>query len=423
MMKNIADKIGAYGFSDFKIIEVRSRENQLYLLKEKIEARRAIESRYYDITVYADHKSTDTMLRGEYNFIYKPSADLDFYLEQARFACSLIKNRYYDLVSAAESSNVNLFDSRMEDAAATGAELTETIYRSVKNTNVHLSSAEIYLKRSEITLLTSTGVELSKHKGLIEIEITLIGKKGKNEQEMNFHLKRRRIEDLRLQQRIEEYTRHTINTLNARVPPSGKAHVVIDGSDVYGLMSPIIYHSSGKAKDQGMTRFRPGERIIGRSRSDFTLKTSGVIPFGLYSDPFDDDGIAGQEHTIIERGIFKKHWATKRYADYLSIEPTGSFKNLVIEPEPGADSADDNYYEIVQFSDLSPDPVTGDLVAEIRFGYHTKNKKKMPIKGGSVGCNVFEALQNAYFSGENTFEGRYFGPNRVVLKGLSISGE
>lgn len=423
MMKDIADKITAYGFSDFKIIKVRSKENQLYLLKEQIEAKRTIESQYYDITVYTDHKGADKMLRGEYNFVYKPRADLDFYLEQAKFACSLIKNRYYGLVSTAAHSHVELLDHSLQDPVATGTDLTETIYGSVKNANVHLSSAEIYLKRSEITLLTSTGVEMSKNKDLIEIEITLIGKTGRKEQEMNFHLKRRRIEDLRLQQRIEEYTHHTLNALNAEVPPSGKAHVAISASEIYRLMSPVIFHSSGKAKDQGMSRFISNERIFSRSENDFTLKTSGIIPFGLYSDPFDDDGISGQEHAIIERGVFKKHWTTKRYADYLGVEPTGSFKNLVIEPASKSVFAEDSYYEIVQFSDLSPDPITGDLVAEIRFGYHTEADKKTPIKGGSVGCNVFEAIQHAHFSNECIFEGNYLGPKVVFLKGLSISGQ
>jgi len=423
MMKDIADKITAYGFSDFKIIKVRSKENQLYLLKEQIEAKRTIESQYYDITVYADHKGADKMLRGEYNFIYKPSADLDFYLEQAKFACSLVKNRYYGLLSTASHSDVELLDQRLEDAAATGTDLIETIYGSVKNTDVHLSSAEIYLKRSEITLLTSTGVEMNKNKDLIEIEITLISKKGKKEQEMNFHLKRRRIEDLRLQQRIEEYTHHTINALTARVPTSGKAHVAVNASEIYRLMSPVIFHSSGRAKDQGMSRFSPNERIFSQSENDFTLKTSGIIPFGLYSDPFDDDGIGGKEHTIIERGIFKKHWTTKRYADYLGVEATGSFKNLVIEAESKSAFTDDSYYEIVQFSDLSPDPITGDLVAEIRFGYHTQADKKTPIKGGSVACNVFEAIQHGRFSNECVFEGHYLGPKIVFLRGLSISGQ
>ena len=423
MTKKLAEKITAQGFDDYKIIEVKSNDRQLYLLKDSIESKRTIERLYYDVTVYANHKKAGKKLRSEYNFIYKPSADLNFHLEQAKFACSLVKNRYYGLVLAAKPSNVELLDPCLNDAAAVGADLAETIYTSVKDDSVRLSSAEIYLKRSEITLTTSTGIEFSKLKGLIEIEMTLIGSKEKKEQEMNFQVKRRRIDDLRLKDRIAEYVNHTINTLSVKIPSSGRANVLFNASDIYGLMSPIIFHSSGKAKDQGMSRFNPDEAVVGQSENQLTIKTSGIIPFGLYSDPFDDDGIPGQEHTIIDRGIFKKHWTTKRYADYLGVEPTGSFKNLVIESRSDPDLADRGYYEIVQFSDLSPDPITGDLVAEIRFGYHVQKAKKTPIKGGSVGCNVFEALKYAYCASENTFEGRYLGPKFVILKNLSVSGQ
>ncbi len=422
-MKKITDRIDAHGFTDFKIIEIRSNETQLYLLRDRVESKRNIESHSYDITVYADHASADGTLRGEYNFEYKPNTDLQFYLEQAKFACSMIKNRYYGLIQKTKPSNVQILDPKLENLDEVGTQLTESIYQSTRDASVYLSGAEIYLKKSEITLKTSTGIELSKIKGLISVEITLIAKRGKEEQELNFHLRRRSIEDLRLQQRIEEYKEHTLKTLDVQVPRSGKANVVFNASDVYSLLHPLIFHSSGKAMDQGISRFRVNERIVEQAANDFTLKTSGILPFGLYTDPFDDDGISGQEHTIIDRGIFKKYWATKRYADYLNVEPTGSFKNLIIEPVSNEISSTDSYYDIVQFSDLSPDPITGDLVAEIRFGYQVQNGKKIPIKGGSIGCNVFEALKNIQFSDNHTFEGLYSGPTFIVLRDLSISGQ
>jgi predicted Zn-dependent protease len=153
------------------------------------------------------------------------------------------------------------------------------------------------------------------------------------------------------------------------------------------------------------------------------MKSSGLLPYGLYSDPFDNEGLPGQEHTIIDQGLFKKYWTTKRYADYLKVEPTGAFKNLVIEPDTKMEFDEDDYFEIIQFSDLSPDPVTGDFVAEIRFGYRVKNGRRTPIKGGSAGGNIFTALKSSCFTGKDIFEGNYLGPKALVLKDLSISGQ
>jgi len=65
MIQEIKTRILDFGFDDYKIIEVNSKEHQLYLLKDCVEARRTVESHYYEITVYADHRKDGEKLRGE----------------------------------------------------------------------------------------------------------------------------------------------------------------------------------------------------------------------------------------------------------------------------------------------------------------------------------------------------------------------
>ncbi|UCF70382.1 MAG: hypothetical protein JSW49_09325 [candidate division WOR-3 bacterium] len=422
-MNKIIDRIGRHGFDDYKIREVRSTEYQLYLLKDAIESRRTVESNHFQITVYVNHRVGGKKLRGEYTFEYKPGADLDYYLEQAKSACSVIKNRHYDLAKSSDSSVVQTLDPRLNDPFKLGGQLTETIYRNTKGSNVYLSSAEIYLTKSEIVLRTSTGIEKSKVKGLVEIEVTFISKNRKVEQELNFGIRRRSVEDLRLEQRLTEYKEHSINMLEVQIPKSGRANIAINASDTYKLLSPLIFHSSGQAKDQGISRFVLNGRIVEDAANDFSLKTSGILPFGLYSEPFDGDGIACNEYTLIDKGVFRQYWTTKRYADYLGVKPTGEFKNLIVEPVRSSTIDIDSCYEIIQFSDLSPDPVTGDIVAEIRFGYATIDGRKTPIKGGSVSGNIFQNLKRISFASEDVFEGNYAGPKFLVLKDMSISGQ
>jgi predicted Zn-dependent protease len=422
-MKRIIADIKNAGFDDYRVIEINSRDHQLYLLRDRLESRRTVDSHYFEITVYKDHDKKGDALQGEFTFDYKPNTDLKEPLEQARIACSLIKNRRYALVTSIMPADVKVLDPILSDPLATGDLLSEIVYKFSKGPNIRLSSAEVYIKSSVITLVTSTGLNVTKEKGLLELEVSLLAKKNKQEQEMNFHIHRRSVDDLHLQQRLQAYKDHTRNMLEVKIPKSGKATVVFPVTNIYDLLSPLVFHSSGRAKDKGISRFKLNEQIIEAGPNTFTMKSSGLLPYGLFSDPFDDDGIPGQEHTIVDRGVFKKHWTTKRYADYLGVQPTGAFKNLVLEPaaETMLDEAD--HYEIVQFSDLSPDPVTGDFVAEIRFGYHIDKGKRIPIKGGSISGNVFQALKNVYFTSERVFEGNYLGPKRLVLKELSISGQ
>jgi predicted Zn-dependent protease len=422
-MKKIAAEIRKAGFDDYKIIEIDSREHQLYLLKERLESRRSVETHYYEITVYKHHAEQGKELQGEYTFAYKPGNDLKHFLEQARVACFLIKNRRYHLIDSARIMHVQVLDPILSNPRETGDELAAAVRKTKLEPGVRVTSAELFLKRSRVSLMTSTGVELSKEKGLIEFEASLLGKKGKQEQELNFHMHRRSVAGLRLEERLREYSRHTRNMLDVREPESGPATVVFHPPDISNLLLPVVFHCSGRAKDQGISRFVLDEKIVPNDCNTFSLKSSGLLPYGLYTDPFDDDGIPGQEHTIIDQGVFKKFWTSKRYADYLGVEPTGAFKNLVIEPIIKKDFAENEYYEIIQFSDFSPDPVTGDFVAEIRFGYRVNNREKTPIKGGSVGGNVFESLNRMYFTAEKIFEGDYLGPKFIALAHLTISGQ
>lgn len=421
-MKKIINAIKDAGFDAYRIIETESREHQLYLLKDQLEAKRNVDSHYYEITVYQNHTDKGEDLQGEYTFVYKTGADLRASLEQAKLACNMIKNRRYTLMSTATPSAVRVLDPSLSRPAEIGDMLCDVIYEHSKGPSTRLSSAELYLKKSFVTLCTSTGIEVTKEKGLIEIEVSLLAKKGKSEQELNFHFQRRSVDDLRLEQRLREYARHTRNMLRIQIPKSGRAAVLVPAADIYQLLSPVVFHSSGRAKDKAISRFKPKERIIEAGANTFTMKSSGLLPYGLYSDPFDNDGISGQDHTIIDQGVFQKFWTTKRYADYLGVEPTGSFKNIVIEPDRKMPFRENEYYEIIQFSDLSPDPVTGDFVAEIRFAYHVKNSRKTPIKGGSVSGNIFAALNKTFFSGKGVFEGNYQGPQAIALKDLTVSG-
>ncbi|MGD8978672.1 MAG: metallopeptidase TldD-related protein [candidate division WOR-3 bacterium] len=422
-MKQIINEIRNAGFDDYRVIEVNSRDHQLYMLKDRFESKRTVDSRYFEITLYKQRGTAKEQLQGEFTFDYKPGTDLSAYLEQANIACSMIKNRRYALVKSSVPADVKVLDPKLSDPPATGELLSEIIYKGSTGPSIRLSSAEIYIKRSVINLVTSTGLNLTKEKGLIEVEVSMLAKKGKQEQEMNFHIQRRSVDDLNLEQCLQAYKDHTRNMLRVSVPNSGKATTVFPVTDIYELLSPLIFHSSGRAKDKGISRFKMNEQIIEPGPNTFNMKSSGLLAYGLYSDPFDDDGIPGQEHTIIDHGVFQKHWTTKRYADYLGVQPTGAFKNLVLEPVTQAPFEGDDHYEIIQFSDLSPDPVTGDFVAEIRFGYHISNGKRTPVKGGSISGNVFQALKNLYSTDERVFEGNYLGPKHVALKDLSISGQ
>jgi predicted Zn-dependent protease len=79
-------------------------------------------------------------------------------------------------------------------------------------------------------------------------------------------------------------------------------------------------------------------------------------------------------------------------------------------------------YQLVAFSWLNPDELTGDFVAEIKLGYRMEHGQSTPIKGGSLSGNLFDALAAAHFSREMQCTGSYLGPAALRFECLSISG-
>jgi predicted Zn-dependent protease len=151
-----------------------------------------------------------------------------------------------------------------------------------------------------------------------------------------------------------------------------------------------------------------------------------VLPFGTHSSRFDSDGLPGQRQSIINHGILERFWARHRYAQYLQVPATGDFANMEIAAgsHPFVDlmQSDAPLYHIVAFSAMSPDPITGDFVGEIRLGYELQGGQTRPIKGGSIGGNLFATLSAAQLSQETVFLGDYLGPRGMRFPSITVAG-
>jgi len=424
MIKRIKDKIRRYGFDDFIVSRVVKKETQRYLLRHNIESEREISSEQYEITVYLDHFIDGKKYRGSYTFIFKPSENLDQYLNDARVGIALVKNRPYSMTAAEPFPEVKVFDSRIAAAKHLMNELTETIYRHSPDHEIRLSSAEIFLTDSHIELHTSKGIEAQKRKGKIEVDITILTAAGSNDAEINFNLVRRNCDDLDLPERISDYKTYVRDMTRVQIPKSGKAVVVFPPTDFYNLFAPVIFHGSARAKDAGISRFNIDQPIMSKPAPEnaISISSNGLLAYGTYTDSFDAEGVRGQDCLVVDKGVLKRFWATKQYADYLGIQPSGSFKNLVVSAGQNNPLNTGEYYQIIQFSDFSPDALTGDFVAEIRFGYLHTGKSVVPVKGGSVTGNLFDRLSNIRLSGDEIFEGDYKGPSAIALDDLTIAG-
>ena len=156
------------------------------------------------------------------------------------------------------------------------------------------------------------------------------------------------------------------------------------------------------------------------------MHSNAVLPFGTESSSFDSDGFPGQRLVIIDNGVLQRFWARHRYAQYLQVPATGDFANIEIAAgsHPFATLFKDEgpLYHIVAFSAMSPDPITGDFVGEIRLGYELQGGQSRPIRGGSISGNLFAALSAAQLSRETVFLGNYLGPRGMRFPRITVAG-
>lgn len=429
----------------------REEEAQLYLIGERVEARRVVTTERTRVVAHNRHaahspeaESADSV-SGSAAITLLPediadSTRLATRLREAVAIAALTDNRPYDLPAPAGSSSaVEVDDPAL--AGDLGAVLDDLRARMetevARHPDVRISSVEFFATRGQHALRTSAGVRAAYPATSLFVDFVLIASDGAREAEFHGELSRRRVEDLALEETVEAYVRLARHTLDATAPEVYRGPVILSGRAVADLFNaplvfergPYPFHTSAQAAFQGLSRFTVGQPVTPEpARGDrLSLWTDSARPFGNRAAPLDDEGFPANATQLIADGVFQRPWADARYAAYLGVPATGAFGNIRI----GLGSrtlaqlrlmGSRPVYEIVAFSFMNPDPASGNFVAEIKLGYRHDERGSAPIKGGSISGNLFAALNDAHFSSELFSDGTYDGPSAIRFGELTIGG-
>lgn len=424
----VVDRLSTHlDIDDWLVKASKINQTQLYLIGRGVESFRTVQNETIEVTIYNDHSGK----RGSGKITVLPSDSatvLEDKLEQAIFMAKLVNNPAHRLPKPTAYPMVEIFDER--DPKKGLKELKENLTKLIdKEKHIRLASAEFFISEIETALKNSQGIDATKMETQLFFDLVLVSSDSKNESEIHMDFRRRRINDLDLKEIIPRYAQYARDSLKTSLPRSGKYPVVLSFEVLRDIFHPFIVQSSGWAKYRDLSFLKKGEAVFGKRKVNgdlFTFASNGVIPYGTKTSPFDDDGVALSRVVLIKDGVLENFWATKEYADYLRIEPTGEFANA--EVLPGVTPFSDllvagPLYHLVSFSSLEPDPITGNFVGEIRLGYEHSGGKIKPIKGGSVSGNIFDCFANARFSKETVFLGDYVGPQAIRFEELTVSGD
>lgn len=439
--------------SAWEIETTVEREVQIYLVAAQRESERQVTSEQCRFTVHVRHDGVQGSSTVRLMFGEDPANRLD----EAVYMAGLGGDEPHELSGPASLPEVVLFDPALaperilgtarelgtawiaaaQDVCAAGrklqlASLTPILPPSFENAGrssvaLRPSSGELFCTVVDHELENSAGFRGAHQSSRISALSIVLAASGDREAERVSWEERRRVSDLDLRQILGAAAWEAGDLARAETAPSGVMPVVIDADEFGALFSPIVDQASAEGIYDQSTRFELGKPlpIEAGDGEKLTLFSNAILPYGLNSYRYDNDGVPGARIEVVRDNVFTRAWATKRYADYLKREVTGDFGNLEIasgKTTLAALYANGPVLLVRSFSWLTPDGVRGDFSSEIRLGYLIDGGTMKPIKGGSVSGNLFSALARARFCDQTVFRGDYQGPGAVRFEGVSVSG-
>ena len=230
--------------------------------------------------------------------------------------------------------------------------------------------------------------------------------------------------------------------LHAAPVPSGTYRAVIDAKCMPDLLSTFsgVFSAENAQKGLSLLAGKEGERIASEK---LTLLDDPLLPGGLSSQPFDDEGVATRTKAVIENGRLTTLLHNLKTARKAGVKTTGNASragyagevrvsptNFYIKPgeKTQAQLLQDmgNGLVITEVSGLhaGANPISGDF-SLIAQGYTVKDgKKDRPVEQITVAGNFYQLLKNIRAVGRDLcFPGSGVGSPSVDVGEISVAGK
>ncbi len=238
----------------------------------------------------------------------------------------------------------------------------------------------------------------------------------------------------------------TVSKLGAKMIPSGKYNVVLDGKQMRALLSAFSPAFSAKQAQSGLSLLagKEGERIA----AEIVTLTDDPMRDGMpFITNFDAEGVAAHKKTVIDKGVLKTLLYNLETAKKAGIKSTGNASKggysspIGISPyaffiEAGDKSLDELFAQagngiyITELKGLhaGADAVTGDFSVE-SAGYMIEGgRKTYAIKNFTIAGNFFKLLLDIVALSDKIEYGApgsdtVFGSPAALLHDMSVAGE
>lgn len=244
-----------------------------------------------------------------------------------------------------------------------------------------------------------------------------------------------------LPQKGIEAANKALAQLGNRSIPSGKYKVVFQREAMCDLLETFAGSFSADNAQHGLSLLanKEGTQI---AATGVTIIDDPLLPHGIASRPFDDEGVAGKAKNLIEQGVLKTLLHNRKTGQKAGVQSTGNGlkagytapikvgpTNLFIAAgtkkleELMADSVDAVVITELVGLHSGANGISGDFSLSAK-GYRVEEgKRTFPISQITIAGNFFTLLKEVVEIGEDLwFSSSGIGSPSVYVKEMSIAG-
>ncbi|MBI9010385.1 MAG: TldD/PmbA family protein [Tenericutes bacterium] len=404
---------------------------ELFFIKDELQMNRAKDVSKYLITVFKNFEVEGKKFKGSSSTNLSPTfteEEINKAIDQAALAASFVMNEYYDIPNPTNNKAPEIKSSFSDgNPLESISNLVKDLYSEDQQYKAFINSAEFFINKRDILLKNSKGLDVSytNYRGEIELVTEAMGSVESIEL---FNIIRFSDYDQEaIKKTIKDQLYQTsLRAIAIPLPQVGNIPVILDGKASAELWSYYISQASASSKYEHLHNNTPGDNLQGEDiiGDKVTITVKPVIGNSSRDTYYDMDGFFLKEKVIVEEGIFKNYYATKKFADYLNCEATGAVGNAVVSPGKFTEKElkQGKYLEVISFSAFQANAMTGDFGGEFRLAIYFDGEKEIPVTLGVVSANIKEAQKEMFLSKELTKTDQFIGPKIIKFNKMTIAG-
>lgn len=293
---------------------------------------------------------------------------------------------------------------------------------------------------TDVFLINSNGLDVGFDKAMCSIFTMVVAQNGA-EAQMSWEMDiQTQYDRLKWKEVPIEAAKKALALLGAKGISTRKSSIILSPTaaiSLLGSFAPAFYADSVQ-KGRSLMAGKLGHAI---GAMEVNLIDNGMLPDGLATAPYDDEGVPMQQTNIIEKGILKSYLYDTYTAHKAKVKSTGNGIRLGARSQPQVGST--NMYigagEITEAEIISKtknglyvneimgahtiNPISGDFSVGATGHWIEDGEKVFPVRGVILSGNMLELFKNIACCANNTRFYGHFGSPSILVSEMIISGE